>query len=241
MKKLLVIVGALSLVAAFWACRPEESDGDGDVDADSDVDADVDADIDADVDADIDADVDADVDADSDADSDSDSDPVPESATGPTSECVTGYPANGYQLTLGGTNSSGLHVLRYIWADQIEEGTAQLMIENWGEYSGPTGPGTYPITATEADYADCGICLLMYDFSGTEGIVYMPVAGSGSIVIDSMTVGDAGVGTTFSGSIDVDIQQVEIAEDLTTTVVDGGCTGSLTHTFTSQIQAFAEE
>ena len=65
----------------------------------------------------------------------------------------------------------------------------------------------------------------------------LPVADSGTITLDDYVLGDP-VGSTFSGSFDVVMQEVTIAQDLTTTPVDGGCTGTLSASWSGTVEEF---
>jgi hypothetical protein len=104
----------------------------------------------------------------------------------------------------------------------------------YGKYGAPTAPGTYNITATGASYATCNLCILAYD----ETAIYMPVADSGTITFTDYNLA-APVGTTFSGSLDMDLQEVtiDISTFETTPVVDG-CTGAITGDWTGTVTDF---
>ena len=49
-----------------------------------------------------------------------------------------------------------------IWALQVgtADETSFLSIESWSNFDGPTGPGTFNLEGI--NYADCGLCVLVY-------------------------------------------------------------------------------
>ena len=149
-------------------------------------------------------------------------------------DCVEGVLDGGFDGGYLDISDEG-GMLVYAWGDSETEATQQLTVEIYEMYDGPTQPGTYPITAAEADYALCGLCLVLW----TEEGIFMPVEGSGSITIDQMSLAE--IGQPFVGSFDVVLQEVEIdAEDYTTTVVDDGCSGQLGHEWNVTTEDFPE-
>lgn len=105
--------------------------------------------------------------------------------------------------------------------------------ENYTSYGAPGTAGTYPIGVTEGDYKDCGFCLLIHDNCNVNadgdlvcGKTFMPKPGG------TFTLGTLGIeiGETFAGSVDnVELREVSIASDLTTTVVPNGETWCIDH------------
>jgi hypothetical protein len=109
-----------------------------------------------------------------------------------------------------------------------------LLIENWVAYGAHNTAGTYNITATEASYLDCGFCVLLHKNCGETDCekTFMPMAGG----TYTLTTLDKTEGGTFAGTLTgVTLQEVTIAENLTTTPVPGGetwCMPSMTWTAT---------
>ncbi|HUT78751.1 MAG TPA: hypothetical protein VM285_13735 [Polyangia bacterium] len=145
---------------------------------------------------------------------------------------MAGVQEGGTETFNGSADSGG--VIKYVWVSDAQD--TALNVELYASFGAPTAPGTYDIDATEADYATCGICLLVFGDSGAT--TYMPVADSGSITLDDYTIASP-VGTTFSGSFDVEMQEVTIADGTyATTPVEGGCAGTLTADFSGTVTDF---
>lgn len=143
--------------------------------------------------------------------------------TGDTSEDTedTVFDAASAEATLYDDGKGGL-----VWILTAKDGTTTLSIENYPDYGGATGPETRTIDATEADYATCGVCVLLQTGCKDHGdhqhcdITYMPEPG-GTVTFD--TLGDT-AGASWAGAL-ADLHLVEVTIDSSTyetTPVDGG-------------------
>ena len=85
-----------------------------------------------------------------------------------------------------------------------EEGTF-IQIATWPSYSGPTTPGTYPITEQEASKNSCGLCVFLNDELNavSPDFFAMPQAGVGSVIFEEVPASaeDSALGQTFKGSL----------------------------------------
>jgi hypothetical protein len=111
------------------------------------------------------------------------------------------------------------------WLLLAKDDATWLSIENYPAYGGATGPERRTLDATEADYATCGVCLLLQtdcEPHGSHahcGATFMPEPG-GEVVFEAL--GDA-AGARWTGSLnDVTFVEVEIGDDYETTPVEGG-------------------
>ena len=118
-----------------------------------------------------------------------------------------------------------------LWNDGVE---TAFNVEIYASFGAPTTAGTYPIDADEADYSTCSLCIIVVD-----GVTsYMPVADSGSITLTDYELSNP-VGSTFTGSLDLTMQEVTIdGTTLVTTPVAGGCTGTLIADWTGNVIDF---
>ena len=199
----LLLLAALGALAWLPACGDDDAATDGGADGDTDTDTDTDAD------------------ADADAGSDAGEDVADDSFS-----CWDGVALGeeGFTSYLAFDDTDGNGITEMSWVDDQKAPSYAVYVESWQSYGGPTGPGTYEITATETNYTDCGLCVRLLEVeNGTATHEYMPVAGSGYIQIDSLTIGTAGFGTVFSGSYDLDLQEVALSDQ--STPVEGGCAG----------------
>ena len=86
-------------------------------------------------------------------------------------------------------------------------------------------PGTYEITSKETNFAECGMCIRLFEVSGGSfSKAYMPVAGSGYVELTEVTLGAAGDGELFAGSFNLDLQEISLSD--MSTPVSGGCVGA---------------
>jgi hypothetical protein len=173
-----------------------------------------------------DADAGADGDADTDADSDTDTTPDGGEVADDSFACWDGVALgeDGASAFTASNDTDGFGITQMQWVDDADAPAYGLYVESWESFGGPTGPGTYPITAAETNYTDCGMCVRLFEITdGTASKEYMPVEGSGFVTIDSLTIGAAGVGTVFAGSFDLQLQEVDVADQ--GTPVAEGCSG----------------
>ena len=191
-RMLLLLLGA-ALAASPLACGDDDGGGGGDSDSDTD----------ADTDADTDTDVDTDADTDSDTDSDTDT-----GANDDSFLCWDGVTLGegGLSQYIAGQNS-GVDIAQHIWQDDEAAPSYVLYVDSWGgTYGGPTEPGTYEITSKETNFAECGMCIRLFEVSGGSfSKAYMPVAGSGYVELTEVTLGAAGDGGLFSGRFNPDL------------------------------------
>jgi hypothetical protein len=132
------------------------------------------------------------------------------------------------------TDTDGSGITEHVWMDDAAAPAYALSVESWEGYGGPTTPGTYEITATETNYASCGLCVRLSEVTdGTTTKAYMPVEGSGYVTLDSLTIGVDGIGTVFAGSYDLELQEVSDT-DWATPVTDG-CTGGSKYAWSGKI------
>ncbi len=203
----LLLLAALGALAWLPACGDDDAATDGGADGDTDTDSDTDADADAGPDG---------------------------GATADNSfACWDGVTLGegGSSTFLAGVNG-GFDIASHTWQNDADAPTYVVSVESWGgTYAGPSEPGTYEITATETNYVDCGLCIIAYEVGadGSATAMYMPKAGSGSVTIDSIALGAAGVGTVFAGSMDLELQAVT---DTQTGAVDAtGCAGPINYSW----------
>ena len=111
------------------------------------------------------------------------------------------------------------------WVLAAKDGQTWLTIENYPAYGGATGPETRTLDATEADYATCGVCLLLQTDCSPHGdhahcgTTFMPEPG-GEVSFDAL--GQA-TGDIWSGALsDVRFVEVDIGNNLDTTPVEDG-------------------
>jgi hypothetical protein len=170
----------------------------------------------------------ADSGTDTDTDTDTDTGPI-----GSFDECQTGIGIGGVEEFLGTADDGGQ--IKYFWYDAVEEPLLRLDVEAYAESEAPTEPGEYPIGDLEADYATCGLCIVVHTDGGYK--TFMPMADGGSITLDSYSLANP-VGSSFSGSFTAAMQEVTIAADLSTTPVEGGCAGILTASWSGTVADF---
>jgi hypothetical protein len=163
-----------------------------------------------------------------DADTDTDTEPL-----GLFDECQAGIGVGGAEEFFGTADEGG--EIKYFWYDSLEEPTLRLDVEAYAEADAPTEPGEYPIGEAEADYATCGLCIVVHIDGGYA--TFMPMADYGSITLDSYSLANP-VGSTFSGSFTAAMQEVEIASDFSTTPVEDGCAGVLTASWNGTVADF---
>lgn len=112
------------------------------------------------------------------------------------------------------------------WVLLAKDGKTWLSIENYPDYGGATGPESRTISEADADYATCGVCVLLRTECESHGdhahcgSSFMPEPG-GEISFDAFGEAD---GELWSGSLtDVRLVEVEInAQTFETTPVTGG-------------------
>ena len=138
------------------------------------------------------------------------------------------------------------------WTDSITDSTMWLEIEIYHKFGeGISAPGTYQFTEQEASYHTCSLCVVAWSERWTEdGWVqkaYMPVPNSGLAEINELTVlndpqqGSNPIGSLFSGSLDVVMQEVVIDPNTwLTTPVESGCSGRLTFRWSDTVQETQE-
>ena len=70
------------------------------------------------------------------------------------------------------------------WALTAKQGTTWLAIENYPRFGGAEGPETRTLTASEVNYASCGVCVVLKTDCSAHGdhdhcgATYMPEPGS---------------------------------------------------------------
>lgn len=112
-----------------------------------------------------------------------------------------------------------------VWLLDARAEGHRLRIENYAAFGGPVAPGRVAIGASEADYAACGLCLVLETGCASgEGAcdeTWMPVPGSGEVELTAL---GAAEGEAFSGQLEgLRFRAVQIdPETYATTVVEGG-------------------
>lgn len=111
-----------------------------------------------------------------------------------------------------------------VWLLDARADGHRLRLENYAAFGGPTAPGRVAIEAVDADYASCGLCLVLETDCAAGGAcqtTWMPVPGSGAVELTAL--GEA-EGAPMSGQLEgLMFREVEIdAETYATTVVPGG-------------------
>jgi hypothetical protein len=111
------------------------------------------------------------------------------------------------------------------WVLRAEDGQTWLSMEIYPAYGGPSAAGPVSLGAADADYATCGLCLLIQTGCEPHGdhahcdAVYMAEAG-GEV---DLTALDGEVGGRLAGELrGLRFVEVEIGGDLETTPVAGG-------------------
>ena len=100
-----------------------------------------------------------------------------------------------------------------------------LRLENYAGFGGPQAPGRFVIDARDADYASCGLCLVLHTDCAGGGArcesTWMPVPDSGAVELTALGTGED---EAFSGRLEglrfrpVSIDPMTYA----TTVLPGG-------------------
>ncbi len=116
-----------------------------------------------------------------------------------------------------------------------------LRFEMWKGNGAPTEPGTYPIGEDETSYATCANCMVFeyncdYNDQGVRycGRTYMPAQGGEIVISEISDVPGDMLSVTFNN---VALQQVTIAQDMTTTPVENGDVWCLdTYTFSVMVK-----
>lgn len=111
------------------------------------------------------------------------------------------------------------------WVLVAKEGQTWLSIENYPSFGGATGPETRTIDSTDANYATCGVCVMVQtgcephgDHSHCES-TFMVEAG-GEVTFDEL---GSTAGETWSGSVaDMRFIEVEINSSYESIPVEGG-------------------
>lgn len=131
-------------------------------------------------------------------------------------------------LTLDGAEVTARTLLDHdgdrVWLLDARADGHRLRLENYAAFGGPVAPGRVAIEAVDADYASCGLCLVLETDCAAGGAcetTWMPVPGSGAVELTAL--GD-GEGEPMSGQLEgLMFREVEIdAETYATTVVPGG-------------------
>lgn len=112
----------------------------------------------------------------------------------------------------------------HLWLISAEGGDMLLSVEVYEAFGGPTAPGEISLKAAETDYATCGTCVLLqtgcapHDDHWHCAQTWMPTVG-GVVRFDALPTA---VGETIRGGLEgVTFQAVEIAEDYSTTPIEG--------------------
>lgn len=120
-----------------------------------------------------------------------------------------------------GQNQDGSQV----WIFEAMDGDAMLRFELYAAYGAPTSPGVAEITDAETDYSTCGTCIMLRTGCVAHGDHYdctksfMPKVG-GQIEFTAIS---GTVGEQMSGELkNIVLQEVSIAQDYSTTPVNGG-------------------
>ncbi len=117
------------------------------------------------------------------------------------------------------------HEGQRVWLLDARAGSHHLRIENYAAFGGPSAPGRHPIDVAEADYASCGLCLVLHTgCAGAEGpcdTTWMPVPGSGAVELTALGVAE---GEPLAGRVEgLRFREVAIDPDTyATTVAPGG-------------------
>jgi hypothetical protein len=135
----------------------------------------------------------------------------------------TGEPESSFQPD----TVEGIHYASSsVWVLTAKEGQTWLSIENYPDFGGATGPETVEIDATQANYATCGVCVMVQTGCEPHGdhahcdATYMAEAG-GSVTFDAL---GSAAGESWAGSLE-GLRFVEVTIDSDTwesTPVDGG-------------------
>ncbi|MEZ4433640.1 MAG: hypothetical protein R3F65_14625 [bacterium] len=114
-----------------------------------------------------------------------------------------------------------------VWLVEAADGEHVLRLENYVAFGGPAAPARVAIGEVEADYAACGLCLVLqsecvaHDDHFHCGPSFMPVPGVGEV---ELTAVGAAEGEAFAARLSgIELREVTIdPRDYTTTVVPGG-------------------
>ncbi len=120
-----------------------------------------------------------------------------------------------------GQNQDGSQV----WIFEAMDGDAILRLDLYAAYGAPTSPGVAEITDAETDYSTCGTCIMLRTGCVSHGDHYdctknfMPKVG-GQVEFTAMS---GTVGEQMAGELkNIVLQEVSIAQDYSTTPVNGG-------------------
>jgi len=92
-----------------------------------------------------------------------------------------------------------------------------LIIRQYSTYNGPKAPGTYPIT--NDDFANCDICVVMFENCTENECDRVYLAQKGTIEITQLDGADGPFDAVLH---DVILNEAVIGSDFSTTIVDGG-------------------
>lgn len=114
-----------------------------------------------------------------------------------------------------------------VWLIEAVDGSHVLRLENYAAFGGPTAPGRIAISEAEANYADCGLCLLLqadcvaHDDHFHCGPTFMPVPGVGEV---ELTAIGAAEGEAFAARVSgIELREVTIdPRTYATAAVPGG-------------------
>ena len=148
--------------------------------------------------------------------------PEPEPETEPDPEPET-------ELTLADAEVAAQTLVNHdghrVWLLDARADGHQLRLESYAEFGGPQAPGRFAIDAREADYATCGLCLVLRtdcaDGGSACGATWMPVPDSGAVEFAALGVEE---GEALTGAVEgLRLREVTIDPDnYTTTVVPDG-------------------
>lgn len=92
-----------------------------------------------------------------------------------------------------------------------------LVIRQYSTYKGPTGPGTYQIN--DDDYANCDICLVMFENCTENECERLYLAQEGTIEITQLDGADGPFEATLDGVV---LHEAVIGSDFSTQIVNNG-------------------
>ena len=117
--------------------------------------------------------------------------------SGDVSRCIPGLLTDGGAGAYAGFagSSDGAY---FVWRDNWDDAFLTLRMETWDAFGGITEPGTYTLTESDTNYADCAVCIFA-EYAGVGEL--WPQAGD-TITYTALATGAGGVDQQMVGTFE---------------------------------------